>query len=70
MTKEQLEQEITSLEGQLTGDMFQDMDGSTDVTLIQRWAIYISQMGCGPPTGHATCLSLPSCSSLRPTAPS
>ena len=26
MTKEQLEQEITSLEGQLTGDMFQDID--------------------------------------------
>lgn len=26
MTKEQLEQEIASLEGQLTGDMFQDME--------------------------------------------
>ncbi|WP_258099371.1 hypothetical protein [Marinoscillum pacificum] len=26
MTKEQLEQEIATLEGQLTGDMFQDMD--------------------------------------------
>lgn len=26
MTKEQLESEIEALEGQLTGDMFQDMD--------------------------------------------
>lgn len=26
MTTEQLEQEIVALEGQLTGDMFQDMD--------------------------------------------
>lgn len=26
MTKEQLEEEIKTLEGQLTGDMFQDMD--------------------------------------------
>ncbi|MEQ8472787.1 MAG: hypothetical protein RIC35_16465 [Marinoscillum sp.] len=26
MTKEQLESEIETLEGQLTGDMFQDMD--------------------------------------------